>query len=82
MYTLGAALGVVVVYALLCAVQSGEKLPGAKASGLRCWKPARNRQTVSQSAIHSQSRVWWTVYALAAAAGMYTLYYFVFFSFL
>ncbi len=30
------------------------------------------------SASHSQSRIWWTVYALAAAAGMYTLYYFVF----
>ena len=27
---------------------------------------------------NSQSQIWWIVYALAAAAGMYTLYYFVF----
>ena len=52
MYTLGAALGVVVVYAL---VQIGQ------GAGVRGWVVG-----------------WWTVYAVAAAAGMYTLYYFIF----
>lgn len=50
MYTLGAGLGVVALYALLQAVA--------------------NR--------HSPSILWWAVYAVAAAAGMYTLYYFAF----
>jgi uncharacterized membrane protein len=52
MYTLGAALGVVVVYAMLRAGQA----------------PGNRRQTAG----------WWAVYAVATAAGMYTLYYFIF----
>jgi uncharacterized membrane protein len=50
MYTLGAALGVLALYALLRALAP----------------PTRRRAA------------WWAVYALAAAAGMYTLYYFAF----
>ena len=49
MYTLGAALGVVVLYAMLRAYSGG-----------------------------SGARTWWLVYALAAAAGIYALYYFAF----
>ena len=52
MYTLGAALGVIVVYALLRIGQgTGDR---------------------------GQAAGWWAVYAVAAATGMYTLYYFVF----
>ncbi len=91
MYTLGAALGAVVVYALLRTVQVSESPPGARASGLRggsLFKQADNPQFATPAPApersagagvrNSQSRIWWTVYALAAAAGMYTLYYFVF----
>jgi mannosyltransferase len=91
MYTLGAALGVVVVYALLRAVQASDSPPGAKASGVRSGsllKQADNsqhlrlRRSAAQVQVSSipnpELRIWWMVYALAAAAGMYTLYYFVF----
>ncbi len=59
MYTLGAGLGVLVVYALL---RAG---PG---SGVRS----------QESGVRGQGSGWWAAYAVAAAAGMYTLYYFVF----
>ena len=93
MYTLGATLAAVVVYALLRAVQASDSPPGAKASGLRggsLLKQADNMQyatpallkgparSAGTSVRNPHSRIWWTVYALAAAAGMYTLYYFVF----
>ena len=59
MYTLGAALGVVVVYALARIGQG---------SGVRSQGSGVGRRTAG----------WWVVYAVAAAAGMYTLYYFIF----
>ena len=66
MYTLGAALGVMVVYALLQIGQgTGDRGQG---SGVRDQKTGDRRQVAG----------WWAVYAVAAAAGMYTLYYFVF----
>ena len=59
MYTLGAALGVVVVYALARLARTCRR-HGKLQTGKR------------------QSVFWWAVYAIAAAAGMYTLYYFIF----
>ena len=59
MYTLAAALGVIVLYALLRAGQRAEGR-GQRSEG------------------RGQGAGWWVVYAGAAAAGMYTLYYFVF----
>ena len=58
MYTLGAALGVIVVYALAAI---------GKLQTARRAKPASGK-----------AFSWWAVYAIAAAAGMYTLYYFIF----
>ena len=59
MYTLGAALAVVVVYALVRIGQgTGDRDQGQGTKG--------------------QAASWWAVYAVAAAAGMYTLYYFIF----
>ena len=66
MYTLGAALGVVVVYALLRIGRgAGDR---GQASGARDQGPGTR----------SQAAGWWALYAVAAAAGMYTLYYFIF----
>ena len=64
MYTLGAALGVMVVYALL-------RIGQGQGSGVRSQGRTRDRA-------RRQAAGWWAVYAVAAAAGMYTLYYFVF----
>ena len=61
MYTLGAALGVVVVYAL-AQIADGK------------WQIANGRRQTDRR----QAAFWWAVYAVAAAAGMYTLYYFIF----
>ena len=61
MYTLGAALGVIVVYALLQIANRKSQIAN------RRWQTGR-RQAV----------FWWSVYAITAAAGMYTLYYFIF----
>ena len=61
MYTLGAALGVMVIYALLQIANRKSQIANGR------WQTGR-RQAV----------FWWAVYAIAAAAGMYTLYYFVF----
>lgn len=55
MYTLGAGLGVLVIYALWRATAS-------------CPSDFQGRAPAK----------WWAIYALAAAAGMYTLYYFAF----
>jgi mannosyltransferase len=66
MYTLGAALGVIVVYALL-RIGQGTGV-GDQGTGVR------NQESGSKGSIGG----WWAVYAFAAAAGMYTLYYFVF----
>ncbi len=72
MYTLGAGLGVLAVYALW---RSGE---AAK-------RRISNHESQISEAANLESRgrglpaaAWWIVYALAAAAGMYTLYYFAF----
>lgn len=73
MYTLGAGLGVLATYALWRATTNER---GNEAE----------KQQSSQSRSHgaldagrqSSVLIWWLVYALAAAAGMYTLYYFVF----
>ena len=66
MYTLGAALGVIVVYALLRIGQgAGDR---RQESGVRSQGPGARGQAAG----------WWAVYAVAAAAGMYTLYYFIF----
>ena len=82
MYTLGAALGALVVYALLRAVQANDGLPGsppgAKASGLRSGSLLKQADNPRSKIANRKSQIWWTFYALAAAAGMYTLYYFVF----
>jgi len=59
MYTLGAGLGAVALYALLRGVSPTSNLQ----------PPTSNLQSPIS---------WWVVYALAAAAGMYTLYYFAF----
>ena len=66
MYTLGAALGVLVVYALL-RIGQGTGVRGQE-SGARDQGPGTR----------SQAAGWWSLYAVAAAAGMYTLYYFIF----
>jgi uncharacterized membrane protein len=70
MYTMGAFLGALVVYALVCALQGSSS--GASASG-----PPRSTSALQRPATgRQQGNRWWTVYALAAAAGMATLYYF------
>jgi uncharacterized membrane protein len=61
MYTLGAALGVVVVYAL------------ARMADGR-WQMANGKWQIDRR----YAFYWWGIYAIAAAAGMYTLYYFIF----
>ncbi|MGQ9489957.1 MAG: glycosyltransferase family 39 protein [Anaerolineae bacterium] len=61
MYTLGAWLGAVVLYALVRACED-PVLGHGRPQKARAWLPL----------------VWWAVYALTAAAGMYTLYYFAF----
>ena len=66
MYTLGAALGVLVVYALL-RIGQGTGVRGQE-SGARDQGPGTR----------SQAAGWWSLYAVASAAGMYTLYYFIF----
>ncbi len=68
MYTLGAALGVVAVLALV------------RGWGLEAWsrKPAGREGKRAGARAGSAEVGWWAVYALAAAAGMYTLYYFAF----
>ncbi|MCX6033220.1 MAG: glycosyltransferase family 39 protein [Chloroflexi bacterium] len=71
MYTLGAGLGVVALYALLRATRAGQ-------NEKRKTKVANRQIANPQSAIHNPQFKWWLVYALAAAAGMYTLYYFAF----
>ena len=65
MYTLGAALGVIVVYALLRIGQGTGDRGRGQGPGVR---------DQGQGLMVG----WWAVYAVAAAAGMYTLYYFVF----
>jgi uncharacterized membrane protein len=70
MYTLGAALGAVVLYALLRAIDAGHALPpGAEAARLAA--PGRLKPAGGAAS-------WWLVYALASAAGLYSLYYFAF----
>ncbi len=84
MYTVGAALAMLVLYILLRATgfrgrisldrnrlaqESGQ--PESPAS--RGPAASRNGQPQSRRAL-----AWWAAYALAAAAGMYTLYYFAF----
>ncbi len=64
MYTLGAALGVVVVYALLRIAGTGQM--------------ADSRCQGGRDVDGGECVFWWAVYAIAAAAGMYTLYYFIF----
>ena len=79
MYTLGAALGVVVVMALWRATDP-------KMGRGRAQMDADSRVFVSgrapreTGAYYRWQKIYarWAVYALAAAAGMYTLYYFVF----
>jgi uncharacterized membrane protein len=74
MYTLGAALGALALYALWRAV-GGEV---ARPSGPHPLPPLpRGGMGEGSSGMASVSR-WWIVYAVAAAAGMYTLYYFAF----
>ena len=65
MYTLGAALGVIVVYALLRIGQGQGTGAGVRGQG-------------QGPGARGQAAGWWAVYAVAAAAGMYTLYYFIF----
>ena len=69
MYTLGAALGIVVLYALLNATDSGRG---------RARTSADDKFSPRSSAFIRVPIGWWVLYALAAAAGMYTLYYFAF----
>jgi mannosyltransferase len=76
MYTLGACLGTVVVYALFGA--AGIQHAGARAGTDPAWAGGREASGLAQRAGREGNLVWWAVYALAAAAGMYTLYYFVF----
>ena len=66
MYTLGAALGVLVVYALL-RIGQGTGVRGQESD-------ARDQGPGTRS----QAAGWWSLYAVVAAAGMYTLYYFIF----
>jgi hypothetical protein len=54
MYTFGAALGAVTIYAL--------------------WRATESREPGQRCAVC----IWWATYAVAAALGLYTLYYFVF----
>ena len=87
MYTLGAVLGALVVYALLRATAAPQQ-PAAGVRATSSPKPTghspfatpalASERSAGASVRHSSSRIWWTVYTLAAAAGMYTLYYFVF----
>jgi uncharacterized membrane protein len=67
MYTVGAALGVVAFWALLnVAERRGED------------RPAMNRRANERRPMNGTDRRPLVVYALAAAAGMYVLYYFTF----
>lgn len=76
MYTLGACLGAVVVYALFRA--TGIRHAGARAGTDPAWEAERAASGLAQRAGREDRPAWWAVYALAAAVGMYTLYYFVF----
>ncbi len=99
MYTLGAALGVLALYALWRAVEAGtaEIQPSTLSGGRTVVQAARSRRGELQHAsqanglsfdsIPPEDRQdsaqdahvrWWIVYAVTAAAGMYTLYYFAF----
>ncbi len=69
MYTLGAALGGVVLYALLNGTDSGRG---------RARTSADDKFSPRLSAFIRVPAFWWVIYALAAATGMYTLYYFAF----
>ncbi len=69
MYTLGAGLGVITMYTLLNAL---------KCRRGRARTSADNKIDPRLSAFIRVPIEWWTIYALAAAAGMYTLYYFAF----
>jgi uncharacterized membrane protein len=85
MYTLAATLGTVVLYALLRVTSGGHGTPQSATPALA---PERNAGAnvckpqhlhLRRSAAQVQvSAIWWTVYTVAAAAGMYTLYYFAF----
>ena len=69
MYTLAATLGVVVLHTLLQATcAAAGPPPGDETTGLSL------RHRLKPVGAFS----WWLVYACAAAAGMYTLYYFAF----
>ncbi len=68
MYTLGASLGVVATYALW------RGMAGGPIAALADHRSGPRRRPLAPLRFSP----WWLVYALAAAAGMYTLYYFVF----
>jgi 4-amino-4-deoxy-L-arabinose transferase-like glycosyltransferase len=65
MYTLGAVFGVVVALAL------------AQIANRKSQITNHNSHIVDRTS-HIAHRKWWAIYAVAAAAGMYTLYYFAF----
>ncbi len=73
MYTLGAALGALVVYALLRAVQANDGLPGsppgAKASGLRGGSLLKQADNPQSKIANRKSQIWWIVYALGRRGG-------------
>lgn len=71
MYTLGAALGALALYALWRAVEGRPSAPHPLSP------LPRGGVREGSSGMASAGR-WWIVYAVAAAAGMYTLYYFAF----
>jgi uncharacterized membrane protein len=77
MYTLGAALGSVVLYALLQTTRfprlETAVLPASTGSSSAGKRRFRRSSRDFESPI-----IWWAAYALAAIAGMYTLYYFAF----
>ena len=72
MYTLGAVFGVIVVLALAQIANHKSQITNRK--------PHLGHRT--SHIVHRTSyivhRQWWAIYAVAAAAGMYTLYYFAF----
>jgi hypothetical protein len=91
MYTLGAGLGVVALYALSRIVDSRWQMADGRlqmadgrlqmADGkwqidMAAHPPFAIRH--SSFAIRHSPFAWWLIYIVAAAAGMYTLYYFVF----
>ena len=75
MYTLGAFLGLLCLWALLkfCAPSPSRKTPRRH---LRSTLPGRHRPRPAASG--RLRYAWLAVYILAAAAGLYTLYYFLF----